>query len=116
MVPPVEDCTLHATVQCCISMETTTDVKSTITPFERSNLQVQNTVFHHSHHYYAFSPAMNKSLHAVLVEIHTSRDDLLFHSWYDVSLLEKYVARASIQTDGSQEEPNRLYSRCGRRV
>ena len=32
---------------------------------------------------YAFLPAMNKSLHAMLTKICTSEDDPLFHSCYD---------------------------------
>ena len=32
-------------------METTTDTRSTRTPFHRANSQLQNTVFQHSHHH-----------------------------------------------------------------
>ena len=34
-----------------ISMETTTDAKSTVTLFDRANPQLQNTTFQHSHHH-----------------------------------------------------------------
>lgn len=33
-------------------METTANTKSTIILFDRANFQLQNTVFHHSHHHY----------------------------------------------------------------
>jgi len=35
-----------------ISMETTTDIKSTITLFDRANSQLQNIIFQHSQHHY----------------------------------------------------------------
>jgi len=44
----------------------TTDTKTTITLFGRANSQLHNTVFQYS---YVFSPAMNKSLHVMLVKI-----------------------------------------------
>ena len=56
-----------------MSMETTTDTKSTITLFDRTNSQLQNTVFQFSNTVttisYAFSSVMNKSLYATLVKI-----------------------------------------------
>jgi len=39
---------------------------------------------------YAFSPAMNKSLHAMLIKICTSGGDLLFQSCYD-SVIAKTI-------------------------
>jgi len=67
-----------------ISMETTTDTKSTITLFGRENSQLQNTLFQHSqHHNYAVLPVMNESLHAVLAKIFIVGGEQLFHSCYD---------------------------------
>jgi len=55
-------------------METTTDTKRTITLFDREDSQLQNTVFYIvTTITSAFSPAMNKSLHAPLTQICTSR-------------------------------------------
>ena len=53
-------------------VETTTDTNSTITVFDRAYSQVQSTVFNTvATISYAFLPAMNKSLHAVLIKICT---------------------------------------------
>jgi len=45
---------------------------------------------------YAFLPAMNKSLHAMLVKICTSRGDSLFHSCYDSIIARKVLPIQSI--------------------
>lgn len=59
----------------CISMETTA-TKSMITLFDRAN-SPGTTI------YYAFSPSINKDLHAVLEKICTVGGDPLFHSCCD---------------------------------
>ena len=53
-----------------VSLETTRDTKNTITLFDRANSQLQNAIFFNIVNTisYVFSPAMNKSLHAVLVK------------------------------------------------
>ena len=56
-------------------MEIITDTKITLS--DRRNSTLQSIIFQHSHHHYAFSPVMNKILHAVFVKICTSRCDLL---------------------------------------
>ena len=43
-----------------ISMETTTNTKSTITLFDRANSRLQNTIFQHSHQYYLCPFASNE--------------------------------------------------------
>jgi len=61
-------------------METTADTESTLTLYGRTNSQLLfNIVTTIS---YAFSPVMNKSLHAVLVKVFSRRDPL-FHSCYN---------------------------------
>ena len=73
-----------------ISMETTADTKNTITLFHRaiSQLQFFNIVTTVS---YAFLPAMNKSLHAVLITIYTSKSDslslMLKHTTHHLTVL-----------------------------
>jgi len=58
------------------------DTKITITLFDRANSQLQNIVFQRSTTItYAFSPVMNNSLHALLIEIfHRGGDTLLLSS------------------------------------
>ena len=51
-----------------------------------------STVTNISH---AFSPAMNKSLHATLIKICTGASDLLFHSCYDGILVRKMLLTQS---------------------
>ena len=36
----------------CMQMETTIDMKSTVTPFDRVNSQLQNIIFQHSYHHW----------------------------------------------------------------
>ena len=49
----------------------TVDPKSTITPFDRANSQLQNTIFQHSHHHYLciFASDEWQSLHDTLLAI-----------------------------------------------
>ena len=54
-------------------METTIDIKKTVTLFDWENCQLQKTIFQHTTISSAFSPATNKSLHATLVKICTTR-------------------------------------------
>jgi len=60
----------------------------------------------------AFLPVMNKSLHAMLIKIYTSKGDPLFHSCYkyDNIVDRKNVAHtvhlSEAQTDGSQKVSN----------
>ena len=56
-------------------METTADTKSIIALFDKASSQLQNTLFNMISH--VFLPAMNKSLHGILVKICTSGDDPL---------------------------------------
>jgi len=59
-------------------MGTTTDKKSTITRFDKENLSYKTLFFNIATTISsAFSPTMNKSLHAVLIKICTSRGDPL---------------------------------------
>ena len=65
-------------------METATDTKSTITVFDRANSWLKRLFFNIAITIrYAFSPVVNKSLHAMLIKICTSIGDPLFHSWHD---------------------------------
>jgi len=66
-------------LSCFSFMETTIDTMSTVTPFDRAN-----TVFQLSTISYAFSPVMNKSLHAVLMKTYTSGHD----PWFLLPLLK----------------------------
>ena len=52
---------------------------------------------------YAFSSAMNKSLHAVLIKICASRGDLLIHSFYD-----RVIARKRLLTQPLFHWPKQL--------
>jgi len=58
-------------------MATTTATKNTITLFVRENSLLLNTIFFNVVTFtsYAFSPAMNNSVHSMLVKICTSRGD-----------------------------------------
>jgi len=61
-----------------IFMETTADTKSAITLFDRESSHLQNTIFNTvTIISYAFSPMMNRSLHAILVTICASWVDPL---------------------------------------
>lgn len=51
-----------------ISMEATTDTRSTITLFDRPNSELQNTISVVTTIIYAFSSVMNESLHDVLLK------------------------------------------------
>jgi len=53
---------------------------------------------------YATLPAMNKSLHAMLVKICTSGSDPLFHSCYDSTVAEKMLPTQSILHQPDQTE------------
>jgi hypothetical protein len=59
---------------------------------------------------YALLPAMNKSLHAVLVKIFTSRGGPLFHSLYDGILARKMLPTQSIFHRSEQAEVRRHQS------
>ena len=63
-----------------ITMETTTDTKSTITLFNRANSQLHNYFSVTTTISCVFLPAMNMSLHAALLKISTSRGDPLMRS------------------------------------
>jgi len=78
-------------------METTTDTRSTIALLDRANSQLQNTVFNIVRTIsYAFSPVMNKILHATPIKICTSAGDSLFHSFYDGVPARKSLSMQSI--------------------
>jgi len=77
------------------SMETT-DTKSTITLFDRTNSKLQKKIFFNiaitiNH---AFLPAMNQSLHTTLVKICTSGGDPVFHSCNDGIIAKKTLPTA----------------------
>jgi len=63
---------------------------------------------------YALLPAMNKSLHAMLLNICTRGGGPRFHSSYDGVIARKMLPMQSIyhrpETDGSQEAPNLDYT------
>ena len=68
---------------------------------------------------YAFSPATNKSLHAVHIKICTSGGDLLFHSCYDGVIPRKMLFRFIFLWSKQMEvrrHQSELYSGCGRTV
>jgi len=58
-------------------METTTDIKSTVTLFDRANSKLQGFINMVTITGCAFSPAMNNRLHAMLTKICTSAGDPL---------------------------------------
>jgi len=61
-----------------ISMETTTDAKSTITLCDRANAQQQDIIFQHKHHHeLCILPMMKKSLRDPVLKICTSGDEPL---------------------------------------
>ena len=74
----------------------TTATKSTITLIE--HIVNYKTLFFNivTTIIYAFSPAMNKSLHAALVNICTSGADPLYHSFYDGIIARKMLPIDSI--------------------
>jgi len=60
----------------------------------------------------AFLPAMNQSLHNMLVEVCTSRGDPLFHSCYDGIIARKMyhtICFSLTQADRDQKAPNLCY-------
>jgi len=77
-------------------MENTTDARSTRTPLEQ--ILSYKTLFFNivTTINYAFLPAMNKSLHAALVNICTSGADPLYHSFYDGIIARKMLPIDSI--------------------
>ena len=89
-----------------VSMETTSDTKSTMTPFNRTGSQLQNSIFSTvTTISYPFLPVMNDSLHATLISICTNAGNplspLLKH--YPVPhcanihcLISKYIQKALI--------------------
>ena len=101
-------------------METTTDMKSTITLFDRKNSQQKNKTLFFSIATtisYMFLPVMNKSLHTALVKIHTSGGDPLFHSCCDGIVVRKMLPMQSIFHQPEEMEvrwkvPNLDYAEC----
>ena len=73
--------------------KTTTNTKSTTTILDKANFQLQYTIHTVSIMSYAFSPAINKSLHAVFIIICTSRggplllSSLLKHTIHTLTVL-----------------------------
>ena len=101
----IDGCTESTASYLFISMETTTDMKKPITLFDRAKSPLQNTIFQHGHTIsYVFLPAMNKSLHAVLVTVCTSRGDplsaLLKHNTHHLSVLTSTVQKVSMNVSG----------------
>ena len=91
-----------------MSVESITDTKSTLTLSDRGNSQLQNTIVFCivTAISYAFLPAVNKSLHAMLVIICTSKCDPLFHSCY-----EGIVARKMLPTQSLFHQPEQMEDR-----
>ena len=88
--------------------------------YKEHNNTVQQSKFSATKHYFstvttissAFSPTMNKSLHAALVKICTTGGDPLFQSCYD-GVIASFIISKRWKSEGTKSE---LYGGCHRTV
>jgi len=88
--------------------------------YKEHNNTVQQSKFSATKHYFstvttissAFSPTMNKSLHAALVKICTTGGDQLFQSCYD-GVIASFIISKRWKSEGTKSE---LYGGCHRTV
>ena len=88
--------------------------------YKEHNNTVQQSKFSATKHYFstvttissAFSPTMNKSLHAALVKICTTGGDPLFQSCYD-GVIASFIISKRWKSEGTKSE---LQHCCGRTV